>query len=225
MHDYRSFRLSKLNHPEFEHVKLLLYWPIFGLAFMFLERFLNLDFKAVYCRLDDFIPFCEYFVIPYYFWFVFLVGMLIYSFFFDVETFKKYMSFIIITYTITIMIYVIYPTKQELRPPVFERDNIFTAIVSMLYNFDTNTNVCPSMHVIGSLAVYFSARKSKLFCGLGWRIAFCIAAVLISTSTVFLKQHSIIDVIAGVVLSALVYPVVFMRRDRKTAKKELQTAI
>lgn len=37
--DYRQFRFKKMNTPEFSHVKLLLFWPFFGLMFMFLERF------------------------------------------------------------------------------------------------------------------------------------------------------------------------------------------
>ena len=207
--DYRSFRLSKLNTPEFRHLKLLLFWPAFGLCFMFLERILKLDYHMVSCAIDAKVPFCEFFVIPYYFWFVFLVGMLIYSVLFDIPTFRRYMSYIIITYSITLLIYIIYPTAQELRPVEFNRNNIFTAIVSLLYGFDTNTNVCPSMHVIGSFAVYFSARKSKHFSALKWRITFGIAAVLISISTVFLKQHSVIDIAAALVLCAVVYPFVY----------------
>ena len=33
--NYREFRIHKLNTPEFSHVRLLLYWPIFGLLFLF----------------------------------------------------------------------------------------------------------------------------------------------------------------------------------------------
>ena len=36
--DYRKFRLKYLNTPEFSHVKLLLFWPVFGLLFAFVER-------------------------------------------------------------------------------------------------------------------------------------------------------------------------------------------
>lgn len=32
--NYREFRIHKLNTPEFSHVRLLLYWPIFGLLFL-----------------------------------------------------------------------------------------------------------------------------------------------------------------------------------------------
>ena len=37
MTDYRQFRLSKLNDPTFSHLKLLLYWPIYGLVFLTLD--------------------------------------------------------------------------------------------------------------------------------------------------------------------------------------------
>lgn len=212
MYDYRSFRLSKLNRPEFEHVKLLLFWPFFGLAFLVLERLLKLDFHPISCAFDNIIPFNEYFIIPYYFWFVFIIGMLVYSFLFDIPTFRRYMKYIIITYTVTLLIYVIYPTRQDLRPPVFERNNIFTRIVGFLYAFDTNTNVCPSLHVIGSMAVYFAARKSKLFGKFLWRIVFLFMTTMICISTVFLKQHSIIDIAAGVLVSLSAYPLVYNKK-------------
>lgn len=71
--NYREFRIHKLNTPEFSHVRLLLYWPIFGLLFLFLERLQpQRNYYPVYCGLDDIIPFCEWALIPYLFWFVFL---------------------------------------------------------------------------------------------------------------------------------------------------------
>ncbi len=79
--NYREFRIHKLNTPEFSHVRLLLYWPIFGLLFLFLERLQpQRNYYPVYCGLDDIIPFCEWALIPYLFWFVFLIGTLVYTF-------------------------------------------------------------------------------------------------------------------------------------------------
>ena len=76
--NYREFRIHKLNTPEFSHVRLLLYWPIFGLLFLFLERLQpQRNYYPVYCGLDDIIPFCEWALIPYLFWFVFLIGTLV----------------------------------------------------------------------------------------------------------------------------------------------------
>jgi len=164
----------------------------------------------MYSPLDDLIPFFEGFVIPYMFWFVYLIGMHLYTLLYDIEAFKKMMKFIIITYTVTILIYLIWPTCQELRPMEFERDNFLTRFMSGFYQFDTNTNVCPSIHVIGSLAVLFASYHCKGTARFGWKIAFTVTGILICVSTVFLKQHSIIDVIAALPICAIAYCICFI---------------
>lgn len=221
MVDYRDFRFNKLKTSAFSHILLLLYWPVFGIVFMFLERGLpfllgifgaEISYYPIWCPLDDVIPFCEWFILPYYFWFVFLIGMLIYSFFFDIPTFRKYMWFIIITYSVCALIYFVFPNMQEFRPlsrDEIGRDNILIDVAFFLYGFDTNTNVFPSMHVTGSFAVFFAAWHSKHFGKWYWRLLFGIVTVLISMATVFLRQHSILDIFAGLVLSFAVYPIVF----------------
>ena len=68
MVDYRRLRFHNLNSPEFSHLRLLLYWPLFGVVFSLIEDVLLRDsYAAMYCPLDDYIPFCELFVIPYFF--------------------------------------------------------------------------------------------------------------------------------------------------------------
>lgn len=206
MTDYRELRWGNLNTPRFRHLKLLLYWPVYGLLFLLAERGgLITQYTPVYCPLDDAIPFCEYFVIPYLLWFAFLVFIHLYTLFFDVAAFKKLMWFIIVTYSITIAVYFLFPTCQELRPAAFERDNIFTRFLTGFYQFDTNTNVCPSIHVIGSVAVMLAAWDSKGLQTPGWKAAFGVTAFLISISTVFLKQHSILDVFAAVPVCVVGY--------------------
>ncbi len=215
MTDYRKFRLSKLNTPEFEHLKLLIFWPVFGLIFMIQERFLNLDYHVMHCALDDKIPFCEWFLIPYLFWFVFLIGMHIYLLLFDTKTFKKFMWFIIITYSITAVIYFVYPSMQELRPTEFARDDLLIRFMTWFYAFDTNTNVCPSLHVVGSVAVLAGAWNTERFKTPAWRAAFTIVTVLISISTVFLKQHSSLDIPPAVIICAVAYPIAFKLIGRR----------
>ena len=208
--DYRGFRFNKLNTPEFEHLKYLIFWPIFGMMFLTVERlWIRGSYFPMYCSFDDVIPFCEYFLIPYLFWFVFLVGIHFYTLFFDTESFKKLMKFIIVSYSLTMVIYILFPNCQELRPLTFERDNIFIRFIAGFYQFDTNTNVCPSLHVIGSMAVMFSAWNSKHFHTPGWRSAFGVTAVLISVSTVFLKQHSVLDILAAIPICILAYYIAY----------------
>lgn len=63
--DYRQFRLSRLNTPQFRHLKLLLFWPIFSLVFCYLENYRPTVYYApMRCALDHWIPFCKWFVIP-----------------------------------------------------------------------------------------------------------------------------------------------------------------
>ena len=199
--DYRKFRLRLLNTPAYSHVKLLLFWPLFGLLFAFVERVGVTDvYTPVHIALDDVIPFCEWFVFPYLFWFVFLVGMLAYTFFWEVDGFRQMMWFIILTYSITMLIYFLFPTCQELRPQHFPRDNVLTRFMARFYAFDTNTNVCPSIHVIGAVACMAAGWHSRRFGTRLWRTVFTVITVLICLSTVFLKQHSALDVFAALPL-------------------------
>ena len=212
--DYSKFTWSKRNTKEFRHLKLLLYWPLFGLLFMYAEHCYPVsEYHLMYCAFDDRIPFLEVFVIPYVFWFAFIIGMLLYTLLYDVEAFRKMMWFFIITYTTTIIIYFLFPTYQDLRPTTFERSNLLTQFVTSIYGFDTNTNVCPSMHVIGSLAVMFTALHCKELQKKRWKISFVVIATLICLSTVFLKQHSIIDVIAALPISLIAYYLCFYKND------------
>ncbi len=221
--DYTKLRPGNIGTEQFRHVLLLLFWPAFGLLFGFLERGSTVEkYYPVHCALDDIIPFCEWFFIPYMFWFVFLIGTLAYTFFYDVEVFRKMMYFIIFTYGVTIVIYMFFPTCQELRPGEFLRDNFLTRAVADFYEFDTNTNVCPSIHVLGSFAAMFALWDCKKLQKPAWKIAAFVAAVAISVSTVFVKQHSVIDVAAALPLCLIGYYFVFVKHRKRTA--ELQTA-
>lgn len=214
MVDYRQFRPRLLNTPQYSHLKLLIFWPLFGLMFQFLERGVSVRYHVIYSRLDDLIPFCEYFLIPYLFWFVYLIGMYAYTLFFDVAAFRKLMKFTMITYCVTMLIYIFYPSAQLLRPRVFPRDNCFTQILAWFYRCDTNTNVFPSLHVAGSVAVLAAAWHMPRLRAPGWRIAFTLVTASICASTVFLKQHSILDVIVALALCAVAWPLVY-RKSKK----------
>ena len=144
MVDYRQLSLKTLNEPRYSHVKLLLFWPSFGIVFYILERVWIRDgYHIMSCPLDAHIPFCEWFVIPYFFWFIFIIGMHIYTLLYDVPTFQKFIRYLAITYWASVAVYILFPNCQEFRPMEFTRDNWMVHVVQFLYGFDTNTNVCP----------------------------------------------------------------------------------
>ena len=214
--DYRNFRLSKINTPEYKHLWLLLFWPIYIARYLLVE---NLNPAAAYhpihCALDDVIPFQEGFLIFYALWYVFIVGMHLYTLLYDVKSYKIYTKFLLISLGISSIIFLIYPSCQELRPAEFPRDNLLTRIVSILYTVDTNTNVFPSEHAIGALAVLAAAIHTDSLRTPGKITAIAILAVLIGLSTVFLKQHSILDVLAALPICAVAYLLCYGRREKK----------
>ena len=193
--DYRKFKLSKLNTKEFQHLKWLIFWPVYGIMFYFVEHiFEPVKWHVMQCSLDEVIPFNEWFFIPYLFWFVFVFGSLVYTLLFDREAFTNLMRFIVITYSAAILIFLIYPSCQLLRPFYMENSNFLTHLVRMFYAFDTNTNVFPSVHVIGSIAVVYGLWNAKFLNKWKYRIPIAMTAMLISVSTLFMKQHSALDV-------------------------------
>lgn len=213
--DYRRLRPGNLNTPEFSHVKLLLYWPLFGLVFFLLEDIWIRDsYRAVYCPLDDCIPFCELFVIPYFAWFLFLIGAHVYTLLYNVPAFRRLMGYIMVTYTVSTLIFILFPSCQTFRPQVFPRDNFLTEIVEWLYDFDTNTNVCPSLHVVGSVAAMLAFWDCERFSAKGRRFGLGLVAFVISVSTVFLRQHSVIDLLVAVPVCILGYVLVYRKEIR-----------
>ena len=195
---------------------LLLYWPLYLVMFFFVERFYPVEhYHVMHCALDDMIPFNEFFLIPYLFWFVFLAGMVVYTLWREPAAFTRMMRFIILTYTTAIVIYLLFPTCQELRPVVFERDNVFTRFLFYFYQFDTNTNVCPSVHVIGSFAVVFAAWDTERFSTPMWKAVYLLIALLICVSTLFLKQHSILDMLAAIPICVIGYILVYRTKHQK----------
>lgn len=210
MVDYRSFRLSRCGEPEYRHAKYLLFWPIFGLTFYSLERLIPREFYHVmYHPIDDLIPFQELFVIPYVFWYFFMAGAVVYTFFRDTQAFTRYTKFLIITFGGGALIFLLFPTCQNLRPAVFPRENVLTDIMAALYRTDTNTNVLPSLHVCGSIGAALAFTDTKRFSSRGWKAFHFTVAALISVSTVFVKQHSVIDSLFGVAFSFLAWLVVY----------------
>ena len=189
----------------------LLFVPAFLICFFALEAFIGPDreYWCVWCPLDDVIPFCEVFVIPYYLWypFLFVTGLMLLRR--DVPGFCRYMRFLIFGFGAALLFCLLVPNGQELRPESFVRDNALTRLVGLMYSMDTNTNVFPSMHVIGSAAGAAAICKSGRFKKL--RPLWIVLALAISAATVFIKQHSVLDVLGGAAVSAVLYMVIYRK--------------
>lgn len=218
--DYRHFRLSRLDEPQFSHLKLLAGWIVYFIMYFLTENLIPASScHVMHCFIDDLIPFNEVFVIFYVSWYLLIVGSLLYFMLYNIEGFKNLSKYIIITQVVAMMVYIVYPSRQDLRPEVFADDNLLTQLVGLLYTADTNTGVCPSLHVAYSLGIASVWIKEKDVSILV-RTFVVVLAVLICLSTMFIKQHSAVDVIAALPLGLLAEILVFhtdlLRRRRRS---------
>ena len=134
------------------------------------------------------------------------------------------MRFIILTYSAALLIFFLFPTCQQLRPVLFLRGNPLIRMTAAIYANDTNTNVCPSIHVIGSLAVWLATRDTRQIPAFLRRVVIPVTAVLISVSTVFLKQHSALDVLAAAAVCGAAFPLVYRAPVRRSVSVRLSPA-
>lgn len=207
--DYRQLRLRNITAPEFRHLFLLLGWVFYFALYFLTENLIPREAcTPVWCPLDDRIPFCEWFVIPYVGWYALIVFSLGYFLLYDVDSFKRMQVYIIVTQVVAMAIYIFFPSCQNLRPEVMTRNNLLTCCVELLYSFDTSTNVCPSLHVAYSLGIASVWLKKKTASKL-WKLTIVAFVVLICLSTVFIKQHSLLDGLAALPLGLLAEGIVY----------------
>ena len=221
-----------MNWKEFfknnKHFLFIIYLPIYMKCFTWLEARNNVAFTDIHCFIDDWIPFCEVFIIPYLLWFLYVATVLLFLYVQrdHLEDYYRCIFTLMLGMSTCLFIYYLFPNAQNMRPTEFARENIFTDIIQILYTSDTDTNVLPSIHTYNSIAVHvgfagcYRLREHK-----GWKNASLILCILICLSTMCLKQHSILDVIAGIVLYIVYYIVVykllpkkckFLRHDNQT---------
>ena len=210
--DYKSFRPGRINEPQYAHIKLLLGWLVYFAFYFLTENLIPAErCHVVHSFLDDLVPFREGFVIFYVSWFFLIIISLLYFFLYDIQSFKDLSTFIIITQVVAMAVYILYPTRQDLRPTVFAHENVFTWVLHIIYSFDTPTGVCPSLHVAYSLGIC-SAWLKKKDCSTLWKVFVTVWIVMICLSVMFVKQHSAVDVIAALPLGLLAECLVYRKR-------------
>lgn len=223
---------------KYRHALWALYVPLYLVAFFLVEKVISYDspYWVSYLPLDDKIPFVEWFIVFYYLWFPSMVIVGLKLIVEDGDKFRRYIWFLATGFSLSVLIFFLLPSGQNLRPYELiseaERasrtdfadygeihSNLFTWLIARIYAADTNTNVFPSIHVVGAFAVQFGLLESewgkrRIVRWVGW-----ILMIFIDLSTVFCKQHSILDVLGGAVLSTLLYVLYYVIIKNKMIKR------
>lgn len=201
----------KKYYERYKHaIPLIIYGIIYCVWFAYLERTVIHPQTIIHMKLDDAIPFCELFVIPYFLWFAYVSVVLLYCFFKNKQDYYKNCVFLFTGMTVFLVISTLWPNGHHLRPYVMPRNNIFTALVARLYSMDTPTNLWPSIHVYNSIGAHLAVvHNQKLAENKKIRIGSLVLCISIILSTVFIKQHSMFDVLTAFVMSFVMYVVVY----------------
>ena len=118
--------------------------------------------------------------------------------------------------SICCIIFIALPTII-VRPEITE-GGFLNGLTSLIYAADTPAiNLFPSIHCLESWAVFRCAIKLKL--PIGYKIALGLFSLGVFASVLFVKQHFIIDIPAGILVFELAYFIVNRTKlDEKLAK-------
>jgi membrane-associated phospholipid phosphatase len=126
------------------------------------------------------------------------------------RTVLAYLTIVIVAY----VGFLLYPTVGP-RPAQVVGEDFFAWSLRALYDFDPPYNCFPSLHVAYSFLAALTAYRVHRRLG----IAALVWAVLIAVSTLYTKQHYVVDVIAGMFIAYAAYAL-FLRSFPREAMPE-----
>lgn len=202
---------------KYKHIWVIIYMIPYLLWYFGLQQLrTNVSFTDVYTVIDKSLPFIPLFIWPYIYWYIFVLGTALYFFFKDVKDFYKVIAFLFIGMTICLIIFTIFPSCFDHRPISFHADRLTTFFINSIYSADKCQNVFPSIHVYNSIGCAIAICEHKGFKNKKGIKAFAIiSAILITLSTMFIKQHSILDVISASFIALIMYKIIYKRNNIK----------
>ncbi|WP_226673573.1 phosphatase PAP2 family protein [Rossellomorea aquimaris] len=195
----------RAKKKDLPYLLCLLVMPALG----FIYTLLNTDTREAVIlstQLDEWIPFVPVFIVPYILWYAFILGYLFYFWYKDVPTFLKTLGIIVIGEVVCFVIYFYFQTTVP--RPELTGSGTFVDLVGMIYSHDQPYNAFPSIHVLTTFAIIlgnFNIKDKHLF-----HSAFVpIMGSLIIVSTLFVKQHFVLDMVSSIFLTTFIYGIMF----------------
>ncbi|CAH1230837.1 hypothetical protein PAECIP111891_06744 [Paenibacillus allorhizoplanae] len=188
----------------------LLLIPLVGLIYIHL----NQDNGTAYSLMTDLdrqIPFIQGFVVPYLSWYLFLAVGFLYLAYQDRSNYFQTLVEFVIGLLLCYSVYAIYQTTVP-RPDI-EGSDWLLGTVQWVYRSDEPFNCFPSTHVLTAYLMMRAYIRSKRIAK-PYTILVASMAVLIIVSTLFVKQHVLMDIVGAVLVAEGV--VYLVERSRRT---------
>lgn len=184
-----------------KHASFMLLYVVVGLLYSIFDS-PNGKIHHLSTIYDNEIPFIKAFIIPYNIWYVFIVFGLVFLLFKNKRMYYKTVIALSIGVSVCYLIYSFYQSTVP-RPELVGND-FLTRLVRATYSNDAPYNCFPSIHVYTTSIIMININLSSDL-GKISKILMSILGVTIILSTLFVKQHVILDGAAGVFLAIFAF--------------------
>ena len=195
---------NEIKHSPVKNPKTIILMIIMAAAYNFLIYSAGRSISGGFyhhnlsSRLDGIIPFIPWTILIYWgctvFWGInYYLGI-----HYDRSGGRCFITAHLIGETICFILFVLFPTTME-RPVITDAEGLLS-IVEITYRMDSADNLLPSIHCFISCLCWIGVRRIREI-PKWYRDSSFIIAVLVCISTLTVKQHVIMDVIAGVLLA------------------------
>jgi len=171
----------------------------------FVSNRLLYEYHIIHVDFDDLIPYCPVFIVFYILWFPYIPVSLIFGLRQSPALFRRQITNLFLGNLLCFVIFLSYPSAIDFRPTP-QGSDIFSWLCRFIYSCDRPVNVLPSLHCLHALSIYMTTFcSSPLGKHRRWRLFSLLLCILICLSTVFVKQHSILDAILGCLIAIFLY--------------------
>lgn len=195
-------RFFKDNFPAYSYTPLLIVLLTHAVVWC-VTKIVTRDMPAtdVTLPVDAMIPLRPEWVVIYVLTFVFWAAGLLIIMRQREQLSYKMSAGIMFAELICCFFFIAYPSCV-VRPEITGTDP-FSWALSIIYTTDTPTNCFPSMHCLYAYMVFRQSLKSEV--STRWRVFSGVFAVLVFFSTLFVKQHVVVDVFSGIFFGEIAY--------------------
>ncbi|GAA0814456.1 phosphatase PAP2 family protein [Clostridium tertium] len=199
----------KLNELKWLDLIWLAIFPLININYVILGAIAEKG-KNLGLFLDKEIPFVSMFIFPYIYWYIYIFIGLIFILLKDRRKYIRALLAVYIGMFICYFIYYLFPV--EIVRPTVVNNNLPNKLVNIIYQNDRPFNCFPSIHVLNTYIImrYTNRKENK-----SWFYYTQIVGILIILSTLFIKQHFILDGIAAMVLGEIVISISKKIEDKR----------
>ncbi|NBD26928.1 phosphatase PAP2 family protein [Paenibacillus glycinis] len=201
----------------------MLAFPVLGWLYALTDNPDHRPHHRIYSLMTDLdraIPFVKLFALPYAVWIFYLYACLVYFFVKDPAVYRDTLVAYVACALICCGIYVFFQTTVP--RPVVSGDDPASRLLLFIYHRDRPFNCFPSIHCFSSYLVMKALFRSGFRNRINQTLIYGMSTLII-VSTLFIKQHTVLDAACGILLADIAYRAL-LRFGRAAGRRKPQAS-